>query len=178
MTQTLSHAPILPLEQLLAHVAQVRPSCGKVVLANGAFDLLHVGHLRYLAAAKAQGDVLVVAVNSDVSVRASKGPQRPIVPDRERAELVAALRPVDCVTIFDDPTVRPIIAALRPDIHAKGTDYTVASVPEAELVQALGGQVMIVGDPKDHATSATIERLQGLEASSHTGRLDTRRGGS
>lgn len=153
-------APIIALAQLLERIESVRTARVRLVLANGAFDLLHVGHLRYLVAAKAQGDLLVVAVNSDSSVRASKGPHRPIVPETERAELVASLRCVDFVTIFDHTTVRPIIRALRPDVHAKGTDYTVASVPEAELVHALGGEVMIVGDAKNHATSATIARLQ------------------
>jgi rfaE bifunctional protein nucleotidyltransferase chain/domain len=132
-----------------------------LVLANGAFDLLHVGHVRYLQAARAQGGLLVVAVNSDASVRAAKGPGRPVIPGAERAELLAALGCVDFVTLFDEPTVSGIIAALRPDVHAKGTDYTAESVPEAKLVQALGGRVAIVGDPKDHATSRLVEQLRG-----------------
>ncbi len=155
-------APILSLPDLVDAVAAQReaPRPRAVVLANGAFDLLHVGHLRYLTAAKNEGAILVVAVNSDASVALAKGPTRPIIPAQERAELVAALRCVDWVTIFDDATVRPIIRALRPDVHAKGTDYTVDSVPEAELVHALGGRVAIVGDPKNHATSQLVQRLQ------------------
>lgn len=131
----------------------------RVVLANGAFDLLHVGHVRYLQGARALGDCLIVAVNSDFSVRQSKGEGRPIVPGAERAEMVAALAGVDWVILFDDPTVAGIIAQLRPDIHAKGTDYTEASVPEGDLVRSYGGRVAIVGDPKDHSTSQMIQQL-------------------
>ncbi len=140
--------------------AEVARACGQsVVLANGAFDLLHVGHLRYLQGAKAEGDVLVVAVNSDASVRASKGPDRPIVPELERAELVAALACTDHVLIFDEPDVRAVIRALRPDVHAKGTDYTAESVPERDEVLAVGGRVAICGDPKDHSTTEVAKRL-------------------
>jgi len=131
----------------------------RIVLANGAFDLLHVGHVRYLQGAAAEGDVLVVAVNSDHSVRLSKGPDRPVVPEAERAELIAALSVVDHVVLFDDKTVEGILRALRPDVHAKGTDYTADSVPEAALVRSLGGEVRIVGDPKDHSTTEMIRRL-------------------
>jgi D-glycero-beta-D-manno-heptose 1-phosphate adenylyltransferase len=131
----------------------------RVVLANGAFDLLHVGHVRYLQGAAAEGDILVVAVNSDHSVRLSKGPDRPVVPEAERAELIAALSGVDHVVVFDDKTVEGILRALRPDVHAKGTDYTADSVPEAALVRSLGGEVRIVGDPKDHSTTEMIRRL-------------------
>ena len=131
----------------------------RIVLANGAFDLLHVGHVRYLQGAAAQGDVLVVAVNSDHSVRLSKGPDRPVVPEAERAELIAALSVVDHVVVFEDKTVEGILRALRPDVHAKGTDYTADSVPEAALVRSLGGEVRIVGDPKDHSTTEMIRRL-------------------
>ena len=131
----------------------------RIVLANGAFDLLHVGHVRYLQGAEAEGDVLVVAVNSDHSVRLSKGPDRPVVPEAERAELIAALSVVDHVVLFDDKTVEGILRALRPDVHAKGTDYTADSVPEAALVRSLGGEVRIVGDPKDHSTTEMIRRL-------------------
>ena len=131
----------------------------RIVLANGAFDLLHVGHVRYLQGAAAQGDVLVVAVNSDHSVRLSKGPDRPVVPEAERAELIAALSVVDHVVVFEDKTVEGILRALRPDVHAKGTDYTADSVPEADLVRSLGGEVRIVGDPKDHSTTEMIRRL-------------------
>jgi rfaE bifunctional protein nucleotidyltransferase chain/domain len=130
-----------------------------IVLANGAFDLLHVGHVRYLEAAKALGDVLVVAINSDASVRATKGPGRPVVPQAERAELVTALRCVDHVLVFDEPDVRAVIRALRPHVHAKGTDYTVETVPERAEVEAYGGRVAICGDPKDHSTSSLVGKL-------------------
>ena len=126
--------------EILAAKAEAWRQDGKrIVLANGAFDLLHVGHLRYLQGAAMEGDVLVVAVNADASVRMSKGPDRPMVPEAERAELVAALRGVDHVIIFGDKTVEEVIRALRPDVHAKGTDYTADSVPEASLVRELGG---------------------------------------
>ncbi len=147
--------------EVLAGQAVAWRAQGKsLVLANGAFDLLHVGHLRYLQGAALEGDLLVVAVNSDVSVRLSKGDDRPVIPQNERAELVAAFRGVWHVVIFDDKTVEAVIRALRPDVHAKGTDYTADSVPEADLVRRLGGDVRIVGDPKDHSTSEMIRRLQ------------------
>ncbi len=145
----------------LARQADAWRTQGKrLVLANGAFDLLHVGHLRYLQGAAIEGDLLVVAVNSDSSVRLAKGDDRPVVPQSERAELVAALRGVGHVVIFDHETVEEVIRALRPDVHAKGTDYTTESVPEANLVRSLGGEVSIVGDPKDHSTSEMIRRLR------------------
>jgi rfaE bifunctional protein nucleotidyltransferase chain/domain len=128
-------------------------------LANGLFDLLHVGHVRYLEAAKREGDILVVAINSDASARALKGPQRPIVPEAERAELVAALACVDYVTLFDEPTVEPLIRALAPVIHCKGTDYTPETVPERLAVLETGGRIAIVGDPKDHATRDLIRKI-------------------
>lgn len=132
----------------------------RVVLTNGVFDLLHVGHLRYLEAARAHGDVLVVAVNSDASTRAYKGPTRPVIPEGERAELVGGLECVDYVVVFEERDVCAIIDALRPDVHAKGTDYTVAGVPERARVEAYGGQVVICGDPKDHSTTELIARKQ------------------
>ncbi|MBI1951406.1 MAG: adenylyltransferase/cytidyltransferase family protein [Acidobacteria bacterium] len=131
----------------------------RVVLANGLFDLLHVGHVRYLRAAARLGDVLVVAINSDRSVRALRGPGRPIVPGADRARLVAAIEGVDYVVQFSSPTVAPIIRRLRPDIQCKGTDYTVASVPERQVVRAHGGRVRIAGDPKRHATTGLIAGL-------------------
>ena len=137
-----------------------RETRGTVVLANGVFDLFHVGHLRYLQGAAAEGDFLVVAVNSDRSTRANKGPDRPLIPEAERAEIVAGLGCVDAVTIFDERDVRPIIEAIRPDVHAKGTDYTVQTVPEADLVKRLGGRVAIVGDPKTHATSDLLPLIR------------------
>jgi rfaE bifunctional protein nucleotidyltransferase chain/domain len=131
-----------------------------VGFANGVFDLLHVGHVRYLEGAKALVDRLIVAVNADVSVRALKGPDRPILPEAARAELVAALRAVDYVIVFEEPTVGPLLTQLRPSVHCKGTDYTVESVPEREIVQAYGGRTAIVGDPKDHSTRDLIARLK------------------
>lgn len=132
-----------------------------VVLANGVFDLLHVGHVRYLWAAKKLGDVLIVGVNSDASARALKGPGRPLVPEEERAELLAHLAAVDYVVIFPETTVVELLQAVKPHVHAKGTDYTPETVPEREVVAAWGGRTAICGDPKDHATSdllATIKK--------------------
>ncbi len=133
-----------------------------IVLANGTFDLFHVGHLRYLKGAKEQGDVLFVAVNSDRSVKAYKGEDRPIIPESERVEILLALDVVDYVTLFDEPDVTEVIRILKPHIHAKGTDYTPESVPEGELVRSLGGRVVITGDPKDHSTTEILERLRSV----------------
>ena len=127
-----------------------------VVFANGCFDLIHVGHIRYLRAARALGDLLVVGINSDAAVRALKGPGRPLMNEEERAEIISALQCVDYVTIFSEPTADPILAALRPNIHAKGTDYTAETVPERNTVLSYGGTVAIVGDPKDHSTKDLI----------------------
>jgi D-glycero-beta-D-manno-heptose 1-phosphate adenylyltransferase len=123
-----------------------------IAFANGVFDLLHVGHVRYLEGARREADCLVVAVNDDASVRALKGPDRPVLPEHDRAELVAALRAVDAVVVFPEPTVTPLLELLKPDVHCKGTDYTVDTVPERETVKAYGGRTAIVGDPKDHST--------------------------
>lgn len=153
------NAPLLTLEEAARHAAQVRSEGGRVALANGAFDLLHVGHLRYLQAARALCDFLVVAINTDESVRMSKGPTRPIVPDGERAELVRALRCVDAVVLFGEKDVVRVLEAIRPDVHAKGTDYTPDTVPEREVVRGFGGEVVICGDPKDHSTTALAARL-------------------
>lgn len=153
-------AEILSQSQVLARVSADRAQQLTIAFANGAFDLLHVGHIRYLDAAKREGDRLVVAINSDASVRASKGPTRPILPQADRAELVAALRAVDYVVIFDEPTVAPLLELLKPDVHCKGTDYTVDTVPERETVKAYGGRIAIVGDPKDHSTTDLLSRLQ------------------
>lgn len=147
--------------ELARRVEGVRGRGGRIVLTNGAFDLLHVGHVRSLEHAKTLGDLLVVAVNSDRSVRELKGPGRPIIPEAERAEIVAALGCVDLVTIFDEPTVEQTIMRIRPHVHAKGRDYTETSVPERALVERLGGRVEIVGDPKDHATTDLIGRIRG-----------------
>ena len=134
--------------------------CGlTVVLANGCFDVLHAGHVRYLEAAKSIGDVLVVGINSDEQVAALKGSGRPLLPESERAEIVAAVAAVDLVTVFNEPTVRELLLALKPDVHAKGTDYTEETVPERDVVRSYGGRVCIVGDPKDHSSSKLIRAL-------------------
>ncbi|RMG20465.1 MAG: D-glycero-beta-D-manno-heptose 1-phosphate adenylyltransferase [Deltaproteobacteria bacterium] len=156
----MSREKIADLETIVARCAAARAGGATIVLANGAFDLLHVGHLRYLEGAKAEGDVLVVAVNSDASVRAAKGPSRPIVPEAERAELVAGLACVDHVLIFETPDVVPVIEALRPEVHAKGTDYAPETVPERDAVRAYGGRTAITGDPKDHSTTDLIAALK------------------
>jgi D-glycero-beta-D-manno-heptose 1-phosphate adenylyltransferase len=151
---------ILNREQLRQRAAQWRQAGECVTLANGAFDLLHVGHIRYLQAAKQLGCRLVVAVNSDESVRQLKGERRPLMPDSERAEMLAAMADVDAVVIFSEPDVRDLIRELRPEIHAKGTDYTVATVPERNEVLAYGGRVEIVGDPKAHSSTDIIASCQ------------------
>jgi rfaE bifunctional protein nucleotidyltransferase chain/domain len=150
----------LAREALLERVARLRAAGRTIAFANGCFDLLHVGHVRYLEAAAAEADVLIVAVNDDESVRGLKGEGRPILAAEERAELVAALRAVDLVTIFSEPTVSVLLAAIRPDVHCKGTDYTVDTVPERETVRAYGGRVAIVGDPKDHSTRDLLARIK------------------
>ncbi len=137
-------------------VEEWRRAGQRITLANGGFDLLHVGHVRYLQASAEVADRLVVAVNDDASVRALKGEGRPVVPAAERAEIVAAVRGVDAVVIFSEPDVRALVRELRPDFHAKGTDYTVESVPERGEVEACGGRVVIVGDPKDHSATELI----------------------
>lgn len=135
--------------------------CGnRVVLANGCFDTLHVGHVRYLSGAKREGDVLVVAVNADSSVRKLKGPGRPILNEQARAQLVASLRDVDFVMLFAEPNVEALLEDLRPDVHAKGTDYTLASVPERAVSERLGIRIAIVGDPKDHSTRSFIDAVR------------------
>jgi rfaE bifunctional protein nucleotidyltransferase chain/domain len=139
-------------------VRQWRSTGERIILTNGCFDLLHVGHVRYLRAAKQLGGKLVVAVNSDASTRTLKGEGRPRVPEAERAEILAALADVDAVTIFDSPDVAGLIRLLRPDVHAKGTDYTAESVPERDVVIACGGQVAIVGDAKDHSTTELLRK--------------------
>ena len=152
---------ILNREQLIECIASARESGARIVLANGCFDVLHVGHVRYLAGARALGDVLIVGINSDEQVAIQKGAGRPVLPANERAEIVAALESVTYVTIFEEPTVEQLLLALKPDVHAKGTDYTTDTVPERDVVRSYGGQIAIVGDPKDHSTSAIIARLGG-----------------
>ena len=160
-----AHSRVLELAELLARVAGSRKEGARVVLANGCFDVLHVGHVRYLQGAKAEGDLLVVGVNSDKQVTALKGAGRPLMGERERAEIVAALEPVDLVTIFDEPTVTNLLLALKPEVHAKGTDYTEDTVPERDVVRGYGGRVAIVGDPKNHSTSQLIGALSAASPS-------------
>ncbi len=151
---------ILSREALRDRVAEWRRGGEAIILANGCFDLLHVGHIRYLRGAKSLGGKLVVAMNADGSVARLKGAGRPLMPAAERAEIVAALADVDAVVIFDEPDVRALIREIRPDVQAKGTDYTPENVPERDEVLAHGGRVEIVGDPKEHSTTDFIARLQ------------------
>ena len=151
---------ILTHAALAERVQQDRAAGLTLAFANGAFDLLHVGHVRYLEAARREADRLIVAINDDASVRGLKGPNRPVLPQADRAELVAALRAVDYVVIFSEPTVAPLLERLKPDVHCKGTDYTVETVPERDTVRAYGGRIAIVGDPKDHSTSDLMTRLR------------------
>jgi rfaE bifunctional protein nucleotidyltransferase chain/domain len=149
---------VIATSELAEQARQWRAAGDKIILANGCFDVLHVGHVRYLQAAKALGGRLIVAVNSDASARELKGKGRPRMPQQERAEILAALEAVDAVTIFNELDVRNLVKLLRPDIHAKGTDYTRESVPERDTVLACGGRVEIVGDPKDHSTTEMLRK--------------------
>ncbi len=151
---------VTDLVTLAAELVGPRAGGKTVVLTNGAFDLLHVGHVRYLLAAAKLGDILVVAVNDDDSVRRLKGSDRPVFPLDERMELVASLEGVDYVVAFGEDDVREVIRSVRPDVHAKGTDYTAETVPERDAVRGYGGRVAICGDPKDHSTSALLARLR------------------
>jgi len=155
-----SFAPILDRMRLVARAAIDRQNGGIIVLANGCFDFFHVGHIRYLAEAKTLGDYLIVGINSDEQVRKLKGDNRPLIPEQERAEIISALRFVDYVTVFPEPTVEELIRVLRPDFHAKGTDYTVDSVPERDIVREYGGKVAIVGDPKNHSSTDLICKIR------------------
>lgn len=148
------------LEEVRVRVEEARAAGRTIALANGCFELLHVGHVRYLAGAKAEADVLVVAVNGDASVGRLKGPGRPAVPAEDRVVLVAALRSVDHVLVFEEDDVTRVLLALRPDVHCKGTDYTPESVPERDVVVSFGGRVAIVGDPKEHDTRRLLERIR------------------
>jgi rfaE bifunctional protein nucleotidyltransferase chain/domain len=152
-------ARILTRDELRERADAARAGGHTVAFANGCFDLLHVGHIRYLEAAAEEADLLVVAINDDESVRQLKGQGRPILPAAARAELVAALRCVDFVVVFPEMTVGPLLQLLRPDVHCKGTDYTIESVPEREIVEAYGGRTAIVGDPKDHSTRDLLARI-------------------
>ena len=150
---------VLTRERLAEAVERDRAAGRTIAFANGCFDLLHAGHVRYLQAAAAEADRLIVAVNDDVAAGA-KGPGRPILTADVRAELVASLRGVDYVTIFSEPTVTELLLLLRPDVHCKGTDYTIDTVPERETVRAYGGRIAIVGDPKDHSTRDLLQRIR------------------
>lgn len=155
---------VVSREELVARVLRDRAAGRTVAFANGCFDLLHVGHTRYLESAAAEADVLVVAVNDDDTVRGLKGKGRPILAGTHRAELVAALRCVDYVVLFPEPTAGPLLEALRPDVHCKGTDYTLETVPERDIVKAYGGRIAIVGDPKDHSTRDLLGRIASSQA--------------
>ena len=155
------NAPILTETELLQRVVHDERAAGKTIaFANGVFDVLHVGHVRYLQDASKQADILIVGVNSDESVRALKGEGRPVTNERERAELVSAIRGVSYVTIFHDSSPARLIAVLKPDVHCKGTDYTVDTVPERDVVLAYGGRIAIVGDVKEHSTTAILQKLR------------------
>ena len=154
-------APVYDRAELRRVVAEWHAAKQRVTLANGCFDLLHVGHVRYLQAAANVGDRLVVALNADESVRSLKGPGRPLMPARERAEIIAAIAGVDAVVIFSEPDVRALVRELHPEFQAKGTDYSAETVPERDAMAEHGGRVVIVGDPKDHSATELIERMQG-----------------
>ena len=154
------NAPILDEHDLADALARERSAGKTIAFANGCFDVLHVGHLRYLQDAARQADVLVVGINGDASVGELKGPGRPVMSETERAELIAAIRGVSYVTIFHDRSPGRLIGDLKPDVHCKGTDYTPDSVPEAEIVRAYGGRVAIVGDAKEHSTSEMLRRMK------------------
>ena len=155
---------ILAHAELRARIEERRQAGQRIVLANGIFDVLHVGHARYLQGAKGEGEVLVVAVNSDESAARWKGPGRPVLGVEARAQLVAALAAVDYVTVFDEPNVEPLLEALRPHVHAKGTDYTAETVPERAAAQRIGARVAIVGDAKQHSTTGLIHQVRRRDA--------------
>ena len=158
--RTINMGTVVTRDELVARVAEDRRNGLTLAFANGCFDLLHVGHVRYIQGAAGEADRLIVAVNDD-EVAGTKGPGRPILAAADRAEIVAALRGVDYVVIFPEPTVTPLLTLLRPDVHCKGTDYTVESVPERDTVKAYGGRIAIVGDPKDHSTRDLLARIRG-----------------
>ena len=154
------NAPILDEQALIAALEGERKSGRSIAFANGVFDVLHVGHIRYLQDAAKVADVLVVGVNSDSSVRELKGEGRPMMPEGERAEIVSAIRGVSYVTVFSEKSPARLLQTLKPDFQCKGTDYTAESVPEADVVKAYGGRVVIVGDPKDHSTTSLLEKMR------------------
>lgn len=151
---------LVALEDLPRLRATATAAGRTIAMANGIFDLFHVGHLRYLEGAKAEADLLVVAVNSDLSTRLNKGPSRPVIPEAERAEIVAALRCVDHVVLFDTKDVISVIRLLKPDVQVKGTDYTPETIPEAAEVRSYGGRVAVAGDPKNHSTTELLGKLK------------------
>ena len=155
-----ARSKIVSREALRQKLAEHRRRGERIVFANGCFDTLHVGHIRYLEGARAEGDVLVVGINDDCSVQGLKGPGRPVLDENARALLVAALRPVDYVVLFSEPTVEALLEELRPDVHAKGTDYTAETVPERDTAARLGIRVAIVGDPKDHSTRTLFDAIR------------------
>lgn len=155
----MNSAPILTRAELVKFVDAARAKGEQIILANGCFDLIHVGHIRYLTGAKELSGALVVGINSDRQTRALKGEGRPFISEAERSEIIASLRCVDAVTIFDEPTVEELIRAIRPDVHAKGTDYTKVTVPERDIIAEVGGRVAIVGDPKDHSSTELIATI-------------------
>jgi rfaE bifunctional protein nucleotidyltransferase chain/domain len=159
VTRGRAREKILPRGKLLASLKRERGAGRRVAFANGIFDLLHVGHVRYLQAARREADLLVVGVNSDASARRLKGPGRPLIPQQERAEIVAALSCVDYVTLFPEPSAENLISRIRPEVHCKGTDYLPSTVPERRAVRESGGRVAIVGDPKDHSTRDMIRQV-------------------
>ncbi len=159
MLNNANFAPVLNLDDAVRAAERLRSAGEKIILANGCFDLIHVGHIRYLSGAKDLGGTLIVAINSDRQTRLLKGFGRPYVPENERAEIISGIRCVDIVIIFDEPTVENVIRTIRPDFHAKGTDYTSESVPERDIVHECGGSVVIVGDPKDHSSTQLIDAM-------------------
>jgi len=154
------NAPVLNERDLADAIARERAAGRTIAFANGCFDMLHVGHIRYLQAAANEADVLVVGINGDESVCELKGAGRPLMNEAERAEIIAAIRGVSYVTIFSERSPGRLIGDLKPDVHCKGTDYTPASVPEADIVRSYGGRIAIVGDPKDHSTTELLEKLR------------------
>ena len=155
----MNRSKVVSRDELAERAREERAAGRTIAFANGCFDILHVGHIRYLVSAAQEADVLVVALNDDDSVRQLKGDGRPILPAGDRAELIAALRCVDYVVIFSETTVGPLLTSLRPDVHCKGTDYTIESVPERDIVLGYGGRTAIVGDPKDHSTRELLARI-------------------
>ncbi|MEP6742257.1 MAG: adenylyltransferase/cytidyltransferase family protein [bacterium] len=155
-----ARARILDRSTIIRQIRSEKDAGRTIVLTNGCFDVLHAGHVRYLQGAREHGDVLVVAVNADAQVRALKGTGRPVLAERDRAELVASIEVVDFVTIFDEPTVEQLLLAIQPNVHAKGTDYTEETVPERDVVRSFGGRVAIVGDKKNHSTSEMLKRFR------------------